>query len=339
MTRMNMLNFPTTFAVFRKHHFSLTFQIIKAIETYEDTNVPTYSLKNENNENPDIYQRYQSVGITLLPYQNSQSVNIIRQGTRRVYRMRWNSNGLFLKVRNFGNETLIPILTISDYSLLPNSTPYSICFVEHNFTRAVQDIIEDTELSEERQWLSIQHLIENWFTYSGPPLYPRHSLDLPYHLTGPDDHDDRLTISRGELIGAGIQNNRRRPRYSTPQEYLTALNDMEEQERARTPRNRDRQSNENRYSGAGAAVETTTSSSSSSSTTNQTPIRLQKFTIDAIIEYAVNTEMSCPISMVQLTRHNCGVLSCQHVFEKESIQRWMNSNTQCPLCRETSVIC
>ncbi len=341
MTRMNTLNFPKTFAVFRRHHSALTFQIIKATETYDATN--TYTLDNENIGNPETWQRYQSVELTSLPYENSETVYVKASRSANSYRMRWSSIGLFIKIYNFSpsfNQTFIPILTISDYSLLPPTTPYSICFVEHNFSRHVHNIIQDTEINESRQWLSLEHLIENWFRYANSQDYntysSRHSIDIPNFGSGPDDRDDRRTIPQEQLIGAGVHRNTRR-RYANPQEYLSELNDREEEVNVNTSRRTpSTTSNENRYVGAGA---TPSSSSSNTQSSTQTPIRLQKFTIDAIIDYAVNTEMDCPISMVKLTRDNCGVLSCQHVFEKDSIQRWMASNTHCPLCRETSVIC
>ncbi len=345
MTRMNILNFPNTFAVFRRHHSSLSFQIIKATETYDATN--TYSLTNENIGNPEHWQQYQSVEITYLPYENSETVHIKTSSQSPSYRMRWSSIGLFIKIHHYNpsfNQTFIPILTVSDYSLLPNATPYSVCFVEHNFSHAVHDILRDTENSERRQWLSLEHLIENWFRYSTTNTYDsysRHSIDLPHFGSSSEDRDDRLTIPHEQLIGAGVRRNTRR-RFTNPQEYLSALNDIEErgqsQERVNTPRNRDRVTSRTSSEPIGAGGGSSSSSSTSQPST-QTPIRLQKFTIDAIIDYAVNTEMTCPISMVQLTRDNCGVLSCQHVFEKDSIQRWMSSNTQCPLCRENSILC
>jgi SUMO ligase MMS21 Smc5/6 complex component len=49
--------------------------------------------------------------------------------------------------------------------------------------------------------------------------------------------------------------------------------------------------------------------------------------------------MTCPISMNPIAKASACVLSCQHVFERDSITHWLSDHENCPVCRQTSAIC
>jgi hypothetical protein len=56
---------------------------------------------------------------------------------------------------------------------------------------------------------------------------------------------------------------------------------------------------------------------------------------DLVIADALKQELCCAISLNPLTKENAVCVSpCYHVFEKESIQKWLTTATTCPECRE-----
>jgi hypothetical protein len=70
------------------------------------------------------------------------------------------------------------------------------------------------------------------------------------------------------------------------------------------------------------------------------PSSLQSFTITALINQAVNDCATCPILMVPLDKNTSAVLNCQHIFNREAIQHWIDEgNTTCPVCRTACHIC
>jgi hypothetical protein len=69
------------------------------------------------------------------------------------------------------------------------------------------------------------------------------------------------------------------------------------------------------------------------------PVTLQAFTIQALINHAITEHMTCPISMNPIAKDSACVTSCQHIFERESIQHWLSDHTNCPVCRQATQIC
>jgi hypothetical protein len=69
------------------------------------------------------------------------------------------------------------------------------------------------------------------------------------------------------------------------------------------------------------------------------PISLQAFTIQALINHAIAEQMTCPISMNPIVKDTACVTTCQHIFERDSIQQWLTGHTNCPVCRQTTSIC
>ena len=71
----------------------------------------------------------------------------------------------------------------------------------------------------------------------------------------------------------------------------------------------------------------------------QPSIQLSRFTINAILNQAITEELTCPISMARIEKDSAAVTTCQHVFEKSSITRWLTDHDSCPVCRaRTSVV-
>lgn len=67
--------------------------------------------------------------------------------------------------------------------------------------------------------------------------------------------------------------------------------------------------------------------------------QLQSFTVRALIQAAIKENMTCPISMNPIDAETACVTSCQHIFERDSIQRWFRDNSTCPVCRQESSVC
>jgi len=70
---------------------------------------------------------------------------------------------------------------------------------------------------------------------------------------------------------------------------------------------------------------------------NPVQITLKPHTLRAIILQAVGTD--CPISFEPIVEMSAAVTTCQHVFKRDAIERWLLANTTCPVCREDCELC
>jgi hypothetical protein len=70
---------------------------------------------------------------------------------------------------------------------------------------------------------------------------------------------------------------------------------------------------------------------------NPVQITLKPHTLRAIILQAVGTD--CPISFEPIVEVSAAVTTCQHVFKRDAIERWLLANTTCPVCREDCELC
>jgi hypothetical protein len=68
--------------------------------------------------------------------------------------------------------------------------------------------------------------------------------------------------------------------------------------------------------------------------------RLPSYVKQMLKEYSIKKGDTCSISETNITMDS-EVTSCGHIFEKESIQRWLSmpsSNNSCPICRQHCVL-
>ncbi len=63
--------------------------------------------------------------------------------------------------------------------------------------------------------------------------------------------------------------------------------------------------------------------------------KVQKRIADLVIQDAIKQELTCPITINPLTLEiaTC-VAPCYHVFDKDAITKWLETNNTCPECRE-----
>lgn len=64
--------------------------------------------------------------------------------------------------------------------------------------------------------------------------------------------------------------------------------------------------------------------------------RIPKHVVEALKRDAVAKGDSCPISMEDFTASSSlAVTSCFHLFQEEALTTWLQSNTSCPLCKDS----
>jgi len=53
-----------------------------------------------------------------------------------------------------------------------------------------------------------------------------------------------------------------------------------------------------------------------------------------VIRSAIESGAQCPITMESIAESNAAVTSCGHVFNRRALDRWLETNTTCPECRQ-----
>jgi hypothetical protein len=67
----------------------------------------------------------------------------------------------------------------------------------------------------------------------------------------------------------------------------------------------------------------------------KTSLKVQKRIADLVIKDAIQQQLSCPITMNPFTPETATcVAPCYHLFDKEAITTWLETNDTCPECRE-----
>lgn len=65
---------------------------------------------------------------------------------------------------------------------------------------------------------------------------------------------------------------------------------------------------------------------------------LPAFVATALVKSAIEKNDICPISMEPIELNNSAVTSCFHIFERNCIQNWLESHSNCPVCKQTCKI-
>lgn len=161
-----------------------------------------------------------------------------------------------------------------------------------------------------------------WFDVSTHPFYPSSGM-----LSDDEDEDNYIQLRSNTIaVGAGQGRRNRRDSIEDIQQSAQLLMAIGRSSR-RTP------------GIIPEPVTTTTSSSSSSNNPPTSTVHLKSFTVKALIDYAIQEKMSCPISMTPITKDTACVTTCQHVFERANLEQWFADHSTCPVCRQETQIC
>lgn len=52
-----------------------------------------------------------------------------------------------------------------------------------------------------------------------------------------------------------------------------------------------------------------------------------------LIQEAIDKKEECPIYHTLLQKDQCVITDCNHIFNKEALERWKMNSTKCPMCR------
>ena len=64
---------------------------------------------------------------------------------------------------------------------------------------------------------------------------------------------------------------------------------------------------------------------------------LETFVAEALLREAIRTNMTCAISMEPVEHRGFVVTNCFHIFQREALEQWAESHTNCPVCRAALV--
>lgn len=210
------------------------------------------------------------------------------------------------------NHRRIPVVEFQYRSWLPTNYTAIEIFPDLNTILEIQSRIEETRL------LTIREQEDNQYNQSSSLHRYNILRHFPVHGGGPDDWDDRLHVARHSLVGATSRHLFRQGRYSRSSDVTTPSP-------PRMPPS-PRQAPEIRIVEVEVPVERIVTRVQSQ------PI--PKHVGDILLRNARNGSDSCPIAA--LTFKECtklAVSSCFHTFDKESLDRWMQTSEACPVCR------
>lgn len=235
------------------------------------------------------------------------------QPSRRV---RYEIQSMFLR----NNEYVIPIVLLDSLVGIPRA---EILVLPYNSERQAERPMEDPYL--------IMNYLRNQNNFSQPRQVDR----TRGRLSVRSEYDDRLN----RYIQAPIL---------YPQDYENYFQNDDQHHhhhRAQTPPRDIPRPRRNSYARAAGAVNVPVQDNNhiigagAGAAAQVRVLQLQAFTIQALISHAVKENMTCPISMNPIEQGSACVTTCQHIFERNSIQRWFQENTTCPVCRQASSIC
>ena len=289
-------HFPSVFAVIRTQAIPRPcLQILQSQDhshsrNYERSRTPVF-IRNfpgaDRLQDSDLYR--------LDLYQVDPTIFTLRylvDGHRDVREVKFWTLPYYIRYHN----EHIPVLEFQYRSWLPeNYQPVAI-------SRDIQEVlhvharIESERIQEIRAQEDSGHRFSQYGEFTPSIRYSRHTA-------GPDDWDDRLYLSRNQLVGA-----RGRSRTPSPPRRMSAAPPPPVVQIVEVPVER---------------------------VIREVRTRPIPKTIgELILVGARNGSDSCPIAA--LSYKDCvklSVSSCFHIFDKESLDRWMETSESCPVCR------
>lgn len=323
-------NFPHIFAVCRGITQQPQFQIlrIERIRGYDE--YATYRFINEPFES-DEYNLFHDGNPEQSMYGQMEVYRPPPNPNERIIRLRFQIRNIFLASRH----EVFPVILLDTLEAIPPADaviiPRNVMNIQEYFHSQYDPNFINNFIMDHGNFRPVEnpgfHRVLNryfrrreqgrgndWFDhpadiYEGHDDYsPRRSRDVTPIIA---PHPFRGGGSGGAAAGAGGGSSSRTRRDST---------------RAQTPP-------------PPAAVRLVPAPAPAAAPTVARPVNLQAFTITALINHAVSEHMTCPISMNAIQKSTACVTSCQHIFERESIQHWLADHSNCPVCRQPTSIC
>jgi hypothetical protein len=230
----------------------------------------------------------------------------------RGRRVRYEIQPMFLRNRQY----VIPIILLDSYLGIPRP---DMLVIPYNTERQADRQNEDPYM--------IINYLRNPNNFSNPRNVDFHRSRMTFH----SEYDEQMH----RFIEAPILWPRDYENY-----YRHDRNDVAFHRRAETPPRNHIRTRRNSYRAAGAVeIREIPRPAPAPQAAEPRPIVLQAFTIQALIGHAIKENMTCPISMNPIEQRTACVTSCQHVFERSSIERWFQDNSRCPVCRQEASVC
>lgn len=314
-------NFPHIFAVCCGITSHPMFQILRIERVRGYDEYATYRFMNEGFD-PDTFEIIHERNHDRPEYGQMEVLKPYPNPNERTIRLRFQIQNIFLASRN----EVFPVVLLDTLDVLPTANTV---------------VIPGNNNAPRREYYHAENdpnFINNYIMDVNNFRIVNHNL---YHRS----------ISR---YFRHLEQNRENGWFDYPNHIY---NDIPEAERMPFNRERERERNQiivpHPFRGAGAAAgssRTTRRDSVRVSTPPRTPapavaatpvrpVSLQAFTIQALINHAIAENMTCPISMNVIQKSTACVTSCQHIFERDSIQHWLADHSNCPVCRQATSIC
>jgi len=305
VVRMNRNSgFPHHFAICRSIH-PVQFQLLTIVpdidHIYEREH---YHIENDQLDNPepmylDLQQMYEG-GTSVGDFYVSNPRHHQGQGMR----VRYEIQPMFLR----NNQYVIPIVLLDSMIGIPRP---EMLILPYNSERQAERPNEDPHV--------MMNYLRNQNNFGQPRRLDQERARLSFHHNYDENMNRHIQI---------------------PIMYPADYDRYYQDNRSRTPPrhfSRTRRNSNHRHIGAGAVEVDEVRPPQPAPV--QRPMGLQAFTIQALISHAVKENMTCPISMNPIEQRTACVISCQHIFDRASIQRWLQDNTTCPVCRQEASLC
>lgn len=310
----NNSGFPHHFAICRSIR-PVEFQLLTIIpDTHYIYEQEHYVLENDHLDNlePMYLDHSHNHNQTSSGDFYISNPNHIGEQGRRV---RYEIQPMFLRNRQY----TIPVVLLDSYIGLPRP---DMLVIPYNAERQAERQHEDPFM--------IINYLRNLNNFAQPNLHEQRRPRMGFH----SDYDEQLNqyVDVPMLWPRDYEN------------YYRNYDDLPRHRRAQTPpRNaiRSRRNSMYRAAGAGAVeiAEIPRAAAAAAAEPARAPLTLQAFTIRALISHAIKENMTCPISMNAIEENSACVTTCQHIFERQAIERWFQDNSRCPVCRQESSVC
>lgn len=292
------------------HEFPEVFAVCRGISPFLQ-----FQLLRLENGNYTSFQNLEVGRSTAYRFESRRTDDTYIVGTleaQRARRVRFEIHPLYL----IGVNAIIPVVFIDNFDVLPQ--PKSL-IVPVNTSEATPD--PNTEFSIQNYLLSERFHLQR----------QGQRIQVPDDDSELDSDEEMNRYRRGYIFGgvAPFEGNHRGAEATSRRRRVVG------------------EVSHGSASAAGGGPRTPPRGSSPSSSASSTTISsaagsrsstLNEFTVRAIINQSIAEAVTCPIGMLPLEKDTAAVTTCQHVFDRSNITRWLETHDTCPVCRERTRI-